>query len=379
MIFVSYIKRIFYSVDWILFGSVLFISIAGLLTMNSFVDDGTLFKKQLIWISIATIILFVASTIDWRFLRKTGVVTSLYLLSFLSLLLLFVVGLVAQGAQRWFDFGFFGLQPSEMTKIIIILLLAKYFSRRHIEIANVRHILVSGFYVFVIFILILLQPNFSTGVVVFLIWLSMVLFSGISKKHLLFVFVSGILAFSFLWFFVFYDYQKTRIISFLHPLADITGAGYNAYQSTIAVGSGEIFGKGVGMGSQSKLKFLPEYETDFIFAAYSEEWGFVGVLIIFSLYGVVFWRMFDISKKGATNFETLYGLGLSSLFFSHFVIHVGMNIGVLPVTGITMPFMSYGGSHLITEFLALGILMGQKNFGRATHKENIKNEILGVV
>ena len=161
--------------------------------------------------------------------------------------------------------------------------MAKYFSRRHIEIANLRHILISGFYAFVLFLLVFLQPDFGSAIIIFIIWLSMVLFSGISKKHLLAVFLIGILAFGSLWFFVFKDYQKTRIISFLNPLTDISGAGYNAYQSMIAVGSGQILGKGVGLGSQSKLQFLPEYETDFIFAAFSEEWGFVGVLIIFSL------------------------------------------------------------------------------------------------
>jgi len=134
----------------------------------------------------------------------------------------------------------------------------------------------------------------------------------------------------------------------------------------------------VGLGSQSKLKFLPEYETDFIFAAFSEEWGFVGVVIIFGLYGIVFWRIIAIAKRGATNFETLYGLGLLSIFLAHSVIHVGMNIGLLPVTGITMPFMSYGGSHLLAEFLGLGILLGQRSYARAITKEETKNEIIGI-
>jgi rod shape determining protein RodA len=207
----------------------------------------------------------------------------------------------------------------------------------------------------------------------------MVLFTGISKKHFFAVFFTGIVVFGGLWGFVFEDYQKDRIKSFINPLTDLQGAGYNAYQSMIAVGSGQILGKGVGYGSQSKLKFLPEYETDFIFAAYAEEWGLVGVSVLFFLYGVVFYKIINIAKKGETNFEILYGLGLASVFFSHFVIHVGMNIGLLPVTGITMPFMSYGGSHMLAEFLGLGILMGQKAFSRPTHKEHAKNEIIGVV
>lgn len=371
--------RLIKNVDWVLFGALIFISTAGILTMNSFVEDESVFfARQIIWLTISVSALFGASLVDWRFLRRSGSVVVLYIASCLILLFLFIAGSVFKGAQSWFDFGAFAFQPVDFAKIVMILLLSKYFSRRHIEIANIRHILISGLYTFLVFVLVFLQPDFGSSIIIFLIWLSMVSFSGISKKHLLAVFLSGLLVFWGLWFFVFKDYQRARIVSFINPLTDLSGAGYNAYQSTIAVGSGEIWGKGVGLGSQSKLKFLPEYETDFIFAAFSEEWGFIGVVVIFGLYGVVFWRILDISKKGATNFETLYGLGLASFFLSHFVIHVGMNIGLLPVTGITMPFMSYGGSHLLAEFLGIGILMGQGAFARAIHKEEAKNEIIGI-
>ena len=180
-----------------------------------------------------------------------------------------------------------------------------------------------------------------------------------------------------LWFFVFKPYQKDRILTFIHPFADIRGAGYNAYQSTIAVGSGEILGKGIGQGTQSKLHFLPEFQTDFIFASFAEEWGFVGTLILLGLYGVVIWRILAISYRGETNFEILYGLGIAIFFASHFLVHVGMNIGILPVTGITLPFMSYGGSHLLTEFMGLGILMSMRKYERVLHKDEMSNEFLG--
>lgn len=373
------------SVDWLLFGAVFLISIFGIITMNSFLpsDDSSggriFFDRQILWLIVSSLVLFGASMIDWRFLRKTGYIIFLFTLSCLLLTFLFIVGSVFKGAQSWFDLGVFAFQPVDFAKITLILLLAKYFSRRHIEIANVRHILVSGFYAFVLFVLVFLQPDFGSAIIIFAIWFAMVLFSGISKKHLVTVLVIGILTAGGLWFFVFEEYQKDRIISFINPLADLSGAGYNAYQSTIAVGSGEIFGKGVGLGSQSKLRFLPEYETDFIFAAFSEEWGFIGVLIIFALYGVIFWKIIDASRRGSTNFETLYGLGLCSVILSHFTVNVGMNIGLLPITGITMPFMSYGGSHLLAEFLGLGILMGQNNSARLIEKEKEKNEIVGVV
>ena len=178
--------------------------------------------------------------------------------------------------------------------------------------------------------------------------------------------------------FVFQPYQKARVINFVQPLSNIHGSGYNVYQSTIAIGSGQIFGKGVGFGTQSRLKFLPEYETDFIFAAFSEEWGFVGVMILFILLGLIIWRILRMALLGTTNFEILFGLGLAIYFMSHFIVNVGMNLGIMPVTGITLPFMSYGGSHLLTEFMGLGILMGMSRYGRVAHRDDMHNEFLGI-
>ena len=281
-------------------------------------------------------------------------------------------------SQSRFDFGSFALQPSDPVKLVVIFLLAKYFSRRHIEIANIRHILVSGFYVFVIFILVLLQPDFGSAIIIALLWLGMVLVSGISKKHLLVVALLGAIGLFGMWSYVFQDYQKQRILTFIHPLTDIRGTGYNAYQSTIAVGSGQLFGKGVGYGTQSKLEFLPEYETDFIFAAFAEEWGFIGVLLLFILFSIVIWRILKSAMLGATNFEILFGLGLAILFISHIAVNIGMNIGLLPVIGTTLPFMSYGGSHLVTEFVGLGILMGMRRYSRTTHKDDSNREFLGI-
>src|SRR3989344_4096527 len=259
-------------VDWGLFLPALFISLAGLVTMNSFSGENYFFLRQSIWLLISIVVFLVASSIDWRFLRRTNVLVPIFMVILGLLLLLFVVGNVVKGAQSWFELGLFAVQPSDPAKFATILMLAKYFSRRHIEIRNLRHIIVSGIYAFLIFILVFLQPDFGGAMVIFGIWFGMVLVSGISKKHLAFVALLGVATSIVLWMFVFAPYQKARIVSFIHPLADIQGAGYNAYQSTIAVGSGGVFGKGIGQGSQSKLRFLPEYETDFIFAAFTEEW-----------------------------------------------------------------------------------------------------------
>ena len=364
-------------IDWILFLATIPLLGAGLITMSSFTGDGTFFNRQLLWIIVSITVFFGLSFIDFRFLRKTWVSVSLFLFSCVSLLKLFAIGKVTKGAISWFHFGFLSFQPADAIKLVVIIILAKYFSRRHIEIANIKHILVSGLYAFIIFVLVLIQPDFGTAIIIFLIWLGMVLVSGISKKHLIGMALIGIVIFAGLWGFGFHDYQKNRIKNFVNPLADIHGTGYNAYQSAIAVGSGQIFGKGVGYGTQSRLKFLPEYQTDFIFAAFAEEWGYFGVMIIMLLFGVVIWRIMRNAKLGASNFEMLFGSGVAMLIIIHFIINIGMNIQLLPVTGTTLPFMSYGGTHLLTEFTGLGILMGMRRYRRVVHKDVTKNEFIG--
>jgi rod shape determining protein RodA len=266
------------------------------------------------------------------------------------------------GARQRFDFGIFSLQVSDPAKLILIAVLAKYFAKRHELIGDFRHIIVSGVYTLIMFTLVFLQPDFGTAAILFLIWFGMVLVAGIQFRHLLIVFMTGLIAFGLLWQFAFKDYQKERIATFIDPLSDIQGAGYNAYQSTVAVGSGEIFGKGIGYGTQSKLLFLPEYETDFIFAAFAEEWGLMGVIILFFLFGVVILRLLYHAIHGASNFEKLFATGVAIYLLAHFFIHIGINIGLMPVTGTTIPFLSYGGSHLVTEFAGIGMVLAMQRY-----------------
>jgi rod shape determining protein RodA len=359
-------SRFFATIDWYVVVSAVAISLLGLVTIRPLsLDEHTFFDRQVIWIVLALIVFFVTSLPSYSFLRRTPIVTALYGIIVALLSLIFIIGTVVKGAQQRFDLGFFALQPSDPAKLILIIVLAKYFARRHVEISHVRHILVSGLYAFFICALVFLQPDFGGAIITASIWLGMVLVSGISWKHLAALLATGIILAGALWTVVLEPYQKARIISFVHPLADIQGAGYNAYQSTVAVGSGELTGKGIGFGTQSKLKFLPEYHTDFIFAAYAEEWGFVGVVILLGLFAILLVRTLIIAAHGSDNFTTLYCLGVAIFFLSHLVVHVGMNLGLLPVTGTTIPFMSYGGSHLITEFAALGIMMGLRRRTRA--------------
>ena len=370
-------------IDWYVFAAALTITLLGLVTMRSFAEGppagGAFFEKQVVWIVLAIVVFFATSIPEYQFLRRTQVIVALYMGIVFLLGLIFFLGSIVKGAQSRFALGFFAIQPSDPAKLILIAFLSKYFARRHIEIAHIRHILVSGAYALFLCGLIFFQPDLGSAVITASIWLGLVLVAGISWKHLATLFITAALLAGGLWQYGLHDYQKQRILTFLHPLTDIQGAGYNAYQSTVAVGSGEIFGKGIGYGTQSKLQFLPEYETDFIFAAYAEEWGFVGVLILFGLFGVVMVRILGLALHGSDNFDSLFAAGVAVYFLSQFVIHVGMNVGLLPITGTTIPFMSYGGSHLLTEFAALGILMGMRRRIRPIPAARDETEIIAVV
>jgi rod shape determining protein RodA len=359
------------NIDWVLFSAVIPLLGAGLITMKGFssgVNDLGLesgdyyFTRQIIWIFIALIIFFVFSAIDWRFLKSGGLLLGLLILSLIPLGFLLFFGAITRGAARWLHFFSLSVSPADPIKLLLILILAKYFSRRHVEIAYIKHILVSATYVIVPAGLVFLQPDFGSAIIICAIWFGMVAVSGISKKHLLIIFLTALLIFSIGWFFVLKPYQKDRVLTFFDPLRDPKGAGYNAMQSVIAVGSGEILGKGIGYGTQSRLEFLPEHQTDFIFASFAEEWGFLGVLVIFILWGIVIWRILKSAFNTQSNFERLFGIGLAIFFVSHALIHIGMNIGLLPVTGISLPFMSYGGSNLVTVFAGLGILMAMRRY-----------------
>jgi len=365
------------SIDLVLLLTASAIVFFGLITMNAFTGENIFFEKQIISFIVALCTFFIATRVDTDMLNRTNVLVGLFIAMSAILIILLGVGHTAKGAQSWFKVGLFAFQPADAMKLLLILILAKYFSRRHVEIANFRHILISGAYAFIPFVLVLLQPDFGSAMIIFLIWFGMILVSGVSKKHLAFVFLVGAIVFAGLWVEVFKPYQKARIMTFIHPLSDIHDTGYNAYQSTIAVGSGQITGKGVGYGTQSRLRFLPEYQTDFIFSAFAEEWGLVGVLILFGLFILLVGRILMLAVVGATNFEMLYGVGVSVFIIAHFFVNIGMTIGLLPVTGVTVPFMSFGGSHLLIEFTALGLLVSMQKTARPAHPSALSHEFLG--
>jgi rod shape determining protein RodA len=347
--------------DWMLVVLVTPIFLSGLVTMKAFGEGKDyFFNHQIAWFILGIFIFVLFNATDWRFLKRGGFLFVFYIIGILFLIGLIFYGKSTRGAVSWLRLPLFSIEPSEPMKLLVVLILAKYFSLRHVEIAHVKHIIVSGLYAALPAGLILLQPDIGSAAIIFFIWLGMIISSGVSKKHILIVFILLIIIFALSWLFVLKPYQKLRIVTFINPLQDPKGAGYNALQSTIAVGSGRIWGEGIGFGTQSRLNFLPEPATDFIFAAFAEEWGFLGVIFIFIFFSLFIWKLLNNAFLGANNFQYLLGIGLSIFFMSHFTINVGMNIGILPITGITLPFMSYGGSNLITSFAGIGILSGMR-------------------
>ena len=344
--------------------------------MSTFGQGASLAPRQLLWLGISCVLYFSLSTLDMSFIRRTPVVMALYGISLVLLASLLLFAHPVMGARAWFSFGLISFQPADLAKLALIALLAKYLSRRHVEIGDFRHIIVSGAYALTLIVLIVVEPDMGNALIFSALWLGMMLVSGISKKHLAVLGLIGLVIASMLWFEGLKPYQRARIVSFVNPASDIHGAGYNAYQAKIAVGSGEIFGKGVGYGTQSKLRFLPQYQTDFIFAAFAEEWGFIGVVLLLATYALLLARLAQLAREAATNFDAFFTLGVLILFAAHIAIHTSINLGLLPVTGTTIPFMSSAGSHLVLEFAALGIVTSLARHGRGATRDLSANEYL---
>ncbi len=293
---------------------------------------------------------------DYRVLKNNSLV--IIILYFLALIFLGAVIFWGKhvGGIKWLQMSAFGFDPLEFAKIVIVLLLAKYFSLRHIELYKKRHLIVSFIYVALPIFLVLLQPDLGSALIFVAVWLGMVLVSGIKLRHLVVIILLAAIIFGIMWLGFLKDYQKNRILTFLNPQKDPLGYSYNLRQSLIAIGSGKIFGKGFGKGSQSQLKFLPAGHTDFIFSVIAEERGFLGVLFLFLLYAFLIYRVLAIGFAAPDNFSKLFSMGFSLIIFVQILINTGMCLGLMPVIGIPLPFASYGGSSLLANFLGLGIM-----------------------
>lgn len=362
----------FLKFDYLLFFPIVILYVFSLLTLYDF-SDNKFFIKQAIFGIFAIGMFLVFSKIDFTFLKNTKIIMSMYVVSLVLLVLTILIGQNINGAKAWLNLGFFSFQPADSAKLVFIILLAKYFSKRHVEIKFLRHILISLFYVILPIIIIMKQPDLGSAIVLGFIWFFVVLLAGMSKKHLaIFVFI-GITGSIIAWNVALKPYQKDRIFNFVNPMRDIQGSGYNVYQALVAIGSGGVTGKDVGFGTQSKLHFLPEHETDFIFSAFAEEWGFMGVSILFILYFILLARVLYVAHISNDNFFAVISLGVFAWIFIHTFINISMNMGLFPVTGLPLPFMSYGGSHLLMLAIALGMVssftQSKKNTAKKRYTE----------
>ena len=349
--------------DWVLIVSTLFLVGIGLFSIYSSSlgrGDFLNFKKQIIFLGLALFLMFLFSFFDWRGLRENPyLILILYFLCLFGLLGLFFFAPEIRGIRSWYKFGPLALSPIEFTKIVLIILLAKYFSMRHIEMYRIRHILLSGAYILLPIVLIFPQPDLGQVLILIALSVGVLLISGIKLRHFLILVLCFLLISILSWSFLLMDYQKERILSFLFPY-DPLGVSWSQNQAKIAVGSGGVFGQGLGSGSQTQYGFLPEPQTDFIFSAIAEETGLLGVSVLLFLFSILFWRIMKIAIDSQTNFPRLFASGLTIILVSQTFIHIGMNLGLLPIIGIPLPLISYGGSNLIATFIGLGILQSIK-------------------
>lgn len=357
-IFVTHIKKL----DWVLIISALLLAGMGLVSIwSSSQGDFQNFQKQVIFLAIGFSLMILLSFFDWRIFRNDPYfILILYIFALFALAGLFFLAPEIRGTKSWYKIGPLNFDPIEFTKIILLILLAKYFSLRHVEMYRITHILLSGIYIFFPTLFIFLQPNFGSALILIILWLAILLISGIKIRHFLILVLLGLIIFIFLWAFFLKDYQKERILSFLQPQTDPLGTSWSQTQSQIAIGSGSLWGQGIGKGPQTQYGFLSLPQTDFIFAAIAEEMGFFGTVILFILFSLLIWRILKIALLAESNFPRLFAAGVATVFVSQAFIHIGMNLGLLPIIGISFPLVSYGGSGLIATFLALGILQSIK-------------------
>lgn len=292
---------------------------------------------------------------DYRGLQQYG--KKLYIFNLVMLVAVMLVGTTALGAQRWIQLGPISIQPSEFSKLLVIICMASVLESRMGTLNSLRDLIPIAVYIGIPFILVLKQPDLGTSLVFMAIFFGMVIACGIRWRILVGIVMAGIASFPILWNFVLKDYQKTRLYVFIDPNIDPLGSGYHIIQSKIAIGSGMLFGKGIFQGTQSQLNFLPENHTDFIFAVVGEEFGFIGAVILLSLYLIVMWRGIQIAREAGDMFGRLLAVGITSMLAFHVLVNVGMTTGIMPVTGIPLPLMSYGVSALTTDILAIAILL----------------------
>ena len=355
-------RRLLKNLDFALLFAAVAIFLYGCLAIYSASKGGNagakLVERQLVWAVIGCVAALVVASIDLGVFER--IATKLYIVNFALLLAVVALGHSSKGSQRWIGFGPVQIQPSELAKIILIIALAVFLIKRMEKIRTFETFVYSFLYLAAPMLLIFKQPDLGTSLVLLSIWVTMLFVMGTDIKHVLLFagtcIILGVIVFNVQG--VLKPYQKNRLISFIDPAADPRGSGYHVMQSRIAIGSGQMFGKGYMGGTQRELRFIPEQHTDFIFTVVGEELGFAGSLILLALYLLLVWRALDILSATEDTLGRAVAAGIVGMFLFHIVVNVGMTLGIMPVTGVPLPMFSYGGSSLVSNLMAIGLLEG---------------------
>ncbi len=346
--------------EWMFFLTVILLLLSGLLVYYSLtVSEGALVGiwSQVLQIVVGLLLFGWISRIDYRIFRNIG--TWFYVAAIILLLVVLLVGDVEYGARRWVDLGLIKFQPVEIVKVFFTIYLAGYFAKKgdNLSIRDFfRSMLAMAFPVF----LIMMQPDLGSALVLVVIWLAMVFVSPLPRRYIFWLFGLAFVTLPFSWFFL-HDYQKNRLLTFLDPTRDPYGMGYNVLQSQIAIGSGGWFGLGLGKGWQSQLQFLPVAYSDFAFAVLGEEFGFVGALLVIFCYGYLIWYAWSIAYQTVDRFGFYIAVGIGAFLFFQVFVNIGMNIGIMPVTGIPLPLISSGGTSMMMSMIVLGAVLSIRN------------------
>lgn len=351
--------------DWQLLFSIIIISLLSFLILFSI--NQTLAFNQLKYLIFGLILFFIFANFDYQILKQFSSI--FFIFSLFLLLFTFIFGNSVRGSVRWLKIGSFGFQPSELVKPFFILFFASIASKTNFS--KIKHIIIFFIFFLLSDFLIFKQPDLGSSLVVLAIWLGIILAAGVKKSYLVLSLIIFIPSCFLVWRFL-QPYQQQRIISFINPEVDPLGAGYHLLQAKITVGSGQFWGQGIGKGIQNQLKFLPERQTDFIFASFSEEFGFLGSTILFLFYFILLMRILFFSKKSTHFFGSLVCLGVFVMIFFQIFVNVGMNLGIIPITGITLPLFSSGGSSLIATLISLGVVQNIGRFSKRKEAIEIK-------
>lgn len=351
MSFLNNLKKI----DWVLVGALAMLAAMSLSVLAPY--DSSFFNKQIVWYAVGFAIIIFGSQLNWRWLLKWPVFKyGFYALSVFLLLVSNIQSRVIRGSRSWISLGFLQFEPAEFAKLGLIFLLSSFFTSRYLAAWRSKYLFSSLGLALVPALLTAIHPDLGSSIIIMSIWVGFILVGGVNKKRFFIGLLAFVVAAVLVWSFFLKEYQRERLVAFISPQKDPLGINYNVIQAKTAIGSAGFWGKGYGQGTQTQFRFLPEAQTDFIFAAFSEEWGVFGDIVMLLTFLVIFYKLMDIGLRADSNSFKFLVFGGSVVLLVQIVINIGSNVGLVPVTGITLPFVSYGGSSILTIAILIGII-----------------------